>query len=458
MNIDVQLEAIWKAIGFDQKEIEDQYLEINLKVQDLFQAILKENYAKMTQMKKEAEEAEQQSLDIMEKFGIFAENAFNTTLSLRNRISIAQNKLEHLKNATSRQQREFDSAFNTLTKCFDTLEIENRGDFAEPGYDYSLERINVIKSFIGKMTIDIEERKREMDELFKELDLLTQTLGLEPIEKVQTLGEPTFQRLEEKRDDLQEHLARNQKKCKSLLAEINRCEHVLKLPQTPEPDPPNYSDFQIVQLKNMLSQLDGQKSTRIPEFVNEMKQKLLNVWKELHIVVPSPTDFPYVYSTNPNKRTLVALQAEVSRLETLKQQISPMLRNIETRNEIIRDYEKMQSEEGNSSRLTTRKVGGGTALIEEERIKQRYKVRLPKLNEQLCSQLQEYADTYGEPFLWDGENLLDQVKEMMENDKKIAEQENEQTIKDTKKLSQARTPKATKPIKRNAFKANKTII
>ena len=48
--------------------------------------------------------------------------------------------------------------------------------------------------------------------------------------------------------------------------------------------------------------------------------------------------------------------------------------------------------------------------MQEERARKRYQNELPKIHEKMLKYLIEYEEIYGEPFIWDNENLLEIIK------------------------------------------------
>lgn len=423
INIEDQLEEIWRDLGLKPSDIDKEYQILNDRVQELFKQFLKENYQRRQILFDEVETTQQEISEIKKKFNIPPrDDADFENLTLVERAQSLTLELKTLQASTVRQRHEFESLFGQLTQCFEILEIEDRGDFSELGDDYSKEKIERMSKFLEKMKSDIEERKPEMEQLFNDLQNLHEILRLEPLEDTGKLGDQTFDAYELEREQLLRHRDKNYKKCQKLYVEIDRLEQVIGKEDKIEPNYDDVSDAMITALKNKLHQLDLEKETRTPEYINNLKVTLLELWKELHIKVPSKASFPFYYSTQLNKRTLLALENEILRLQTIKQQIQPTLEIINDRQNIIEEYERLQNDQfGNSKRLTNRNTSNSMALLEEERIRKQFVYKLPKLNEQLIPLLEEYHENYGEPLLWDGEDLLEQIYEQQQQMSQMAE-------------------------------------
>lgn len=336
INIEAQLEEIWRDIGLKPNDIEKEYQNLNERVQELFKQFLRDNYQRRQALYDELETTQKDIADIQRKFALPPKELPQAdSMPLVDKVRSLQLQLKTLQASTSNQKHEFESLFSQLTRCFEILEINDRGDFEELGDDYSKEKIERMSQFLEKMKSDINERTPEMQKLFLELQELRATLKLEPLEDTDKLGDQTFDAFEAEREKYIKKRDKNYRKCQKLYIEINRLEKVIGKNEMTQPNFDDISDNHVTLLKNKLRQLDYEKETRTPEYINSLKITLLQLWKDLHIKVPSKATFPYYYSTNLNKRTLIALENEVLRLETIKQQIQPTLELINDRQSII---------------------------------------------------------------------------------------------------------------------------
>ncbi|OHS97122.1 hypothetical protein TRFO_36735 [Tritrichomonas foetus] len=414
INIESQLEDLWHKIGLEGDEIEMQYQELNRRIQDLCKTFLQENFDRVEELTEQAEKIEEEVRIHMKKFCIEENGDIDQTIPLLYRIQDAQNKLEMLKEDTHEQEEAFLSAFHQVKKCFEILEMDEdeQGEFAEAGIDFSLDRIDRMNKLLTDLETEIEYRQPKMEELVDEINELYECLGLGQFQQPDTLGNPTFVHLEDERDGLAEQLEHNREEAKELLRSIHSIEKILKCKPTPKNTFEICSETLINKLKERLSQLETEKDKRIPEFIEATKKQLLYLWGELHIPIPSSSDFPFIHNSPSTKRTLIALESEVRRIENLKAHIEPMLDLIAIREDILNQYNRQSNATNDSTRLMSRRGGAGTSLIEEERIRKRYQVELPKIHAKLIPQLEEYQETFGEPFLWDGEDLLEEVTEM----------------------------------------------
>lgn len=457
IKIESQLENLWHKIGLEGNEIELQYEDLNRRVQELCKNYLQENFDRVQELTQEAEDAENAVRLHIKRFNLEDNDDFiDENLPLLYRIQNARDKLEMLREDTQEQEEAYLQKYNSIKKCFEILEMgpDEQGEYAEEGDDFSLDKIDRMSEFLIDLENEIDERQPKMDELCDELTEIHEDLQIEEFVRPETLGNPTFVRLQKERDTLLEHLDSNREEAVELLRSIHSIERVLKIKLTTvnaaassnsgiQSENPNSNlqvcgDEVIEQLTERLQQLEKEKEKRIPEFVEASKNKLLELWGELHIPLPSASDFPFIHpQAPPNKRTLVAIESELRRIENLKAHIEPMLDLIAAREEIMGHYNKMMSH-GNietSRNLTSRRGSVASALLEEERIRKKYQNELPKIHSKLIPMLQEYQQTFGEPFLWDGEDLLQEVMELHKKEEAAKPKRNESTIMSEKKTS-----------------------
>ena len=403
-------------MGIDDDQIEQFYEELNQRVQDLFKAFLKENFEKIQELTRQAEAAESELRHQIERFNLDDGPSVDESLPLLTRIEAAKTKLKEREKETKAQKDEYLATFAELKECFDVLETKDRGEFAEPGKDFGWEKIDRMTEKVKKLKIEIERRRPKMDEICDEINELRVMLGMDEIDPREKLSDREFKEAEEERDELRQRVQKNKEEIMKLAKDVRWLERALKMKQSATEGITAVSDETIRMLKARLAQLEKEKDDHVPELIDAMRKELLSLWADMHVPVPSATEFPFVYKGPNNKRTLVALESEVLRLENLKQHISPMLDLIAAREEILAQYKQLSTAQNDPSRLTSRRGKAASVIVEEDRIRKRYNVELPKINAKLLEQLQDYEETFGERFLWDGQDLLEAIAQAQKRD------------------------------------------
>jgi protein regulator of cytokinesis 1 len=110
---------------------------------------------------------------------------------------------------------------------------------------------------------------------------------------------------------------------------------------------------------------------------------------------------------------LSAHEAEIARLETLKEQRAPILQVIDKHRSLIKDREDLAASSQDASRLMMKGQKGEkrdpTRLLREEKMRKRIAKELPKVEAELRKTLERWEDEYGRPFLVHGERYLDEL-------------------------------------------------
>lgn len=447
VNIESQLQELWSMIGLSEEEIEKEYENINDRIQELFRLILKENINKVRDLAQEAESKENQLAEALRCYGLEGVYHVNNQLPLKKRVENANEALSSIQGQMESQRKEFKYLYGILTENFDTLEIkpEDRGDFAEEGNNYSKAKIGRMTELLVTMKEIIPKRKAEMDDLCSKLSTYHQELDLPAFEPPKKLGDPTFKSLKKERNQLEGKLNQIQNDRKTLLKEIRVAESVLKIQPREVDENQICTQSELNSLRQYREELLKEKENRIPEFIDDAKLRLRALWNELHIIPPSRESFPFIYSEVANHRTLTALQAEIERLDSMKENIEPMLNLCNQRDAIIKESNRLNLLSNRSDRLTSRKSEMATSLIAEEKSRKQVSVDLPRINRQLEPMLIDFQDTYGEQFLWDGEVLIDAVRQQIQDyeDEKSLYESKQQRRNSPSKSKITRTPNST---------------
>ena len=110
---------------------------------------------------------------------------------------------------------------------------------------------------------------------------------------------------------------------------------------------------------------------------------------------------------------LSAHEAEIARLEALKEQRAPTLQMIDKHRSLVKDREDLAASSQDASRLMMKGQKGEkrdpTRLLREEKMRKRIAKELPKVEADLRKVLERWEDEYGRPFMVHGERYLDEI-------------------------------------------------
>jgi Ase1/PRC1/MAP65 family protein len=169
----------------------------------------------------------------------------------------------------------------------------------------------------------------------------------------------------------------------------------------------------INEYEEELSRLNELKRQNMHLFVEDARVRLQELWDSLYFSEEEMLDFTPAFSDVYSDALLAAHEAEIERLQTLKEQRAPILAVIDKHRSLIEDRESLAASANDASRLMLRGQKGErrdpTRLLREEKMRKRIAKELPKVTAELVKTLEKYEDEYGRPFLVKGDRYLDEI-------------------------------------------------
>lgn len=169
----------------------------------------------------------------------------------------------------------------------------------------------------------------------------------------------------------------------------------------------------INEFESELARLNELKQQNLHIFVEEARIKLQELWDALYFSEEEMLDFTPAFSDVCSDALLSAHEAEISRLERLKEQRLPVLSKIDRHRELIKERTELQQSSQDASRLMGRGQKGEKRdpgkLLREEKMRKRIAKELPKVEADLKATLEAYEGEWGRPFLVHGERYLDEL-------------------------------------------------
>ena len=169
----------------------------------------------------------------------------------------------------------------------------------------------------------------------------------------------------------------------------------------------------INEFEDELSRLNELKRQNLHIFVEEARIKLQELWDALYFSEEEMLEFTPAFSDVCSDALLSAHEAEISRLESLKEQRLPILSKIDRHRELIKERTDLQQSSQDASRLMGRGQKGEKRdpgkLLREEKMRKRIAKDLPKVEADLKATLEAYEGEWGRPFLIHGERYLDEL-------------------------------------------------
>ncbi|KAF1957754.1 hypothetical protein CC80DRAFT_515277 [Byssothecium circinans] len=169
----------------------------------------------------------------------------------------------------------------------------------------------------------------------------------------------------------------------------------------------------INEFEDELARLNELKRQNLHLFVEEARVKLQELWDALYFSEEEMLDFAPAFSDVCSDALLSAHEAEIVRLEALKEQRLPILQKIDRHRELVKERDDLQQSSQDASRLMGRGNKGERRdpgkLLREEKMRKRIAKELPKIEAELKKTLERWEDEYGRPFLVLGDRYLDDL-------------------------------------------------
>lgn len=162
-----------------------------------------------------------------------------------------------------------------------------------------------------------------------------------------------------------------------------------------------------------LDRLNELKRQNLHLFIEDARYKLQDLWDSLYFSEEEMLEFTPAFSDVPSDALLSAHEAEIERLEALKEQRAPTLQLIDKHRSLIRDRDELTASSQDASRLLAKSSKGEkrdpTRLLREEKMRKRIAKDLPKVEAELRKTLEKWEDEYGRPFCVHGMRFLDEL-------------------------------------------------
>lgn len=172
----------------------------------------------------------------------------------------------------------------------------------------------------------------------------------------------------------------------------------------------------INEFEEELGRLKELKRQNLHLFVEDARCRIQELWDSLYFSEEEMLDFTPAFSDVYSDALLEAHEAEITRLETLKEQRAPTLELIERHRTLLSERESLAVSSQDASRLMARGNKGERRdpgkLLREEKMRKRIAKELPKVEADLRKELEHWEDEFGRPFLVHGERYLDELARM----------------------------------------------
>ncbi|KAG9652497.1 hypothetical protein KCU69_g16785, partial [Aureobasidium melanogenum] len=168
------------------------------------------------------------------------------------------------------------------------------------------------------------------------------------------------------------------------------------------------------EFEDELARLNELKRQNLHLFVEDARFMLQELWDGLYFSEEEMLEFTPAFSDVYSDALLEAHEAEIARLEALREQRAPTLAMVDKYRSLVKDRDDLAASSQDASRLMLRGQKGEkrdpTRLLREEKMRKRIAKELPKVESDLRQILEEWEEEYGRPFLVHGERYLDELE------------------------------------------------
>lgn len=214
-----------------------------------------------------------------------------------------------------------------------------------------------------------------------------------------------------------------------------------------------------------LARLHVLKAQMLGNLIDEARQTIVALWEQINAAPEQQRGFEAfrVPESLFNDELLDVHEEYINVLTTRLEQMKPILRILERREEILRErmeYEELQKD---PERLKQRGAAMTRQLMEEEKMARRIKKELPRLTDLLSEKLAEWKEEHGEEFQYRGEDYIDtmaaqeeewqQYKEA-EMQRKLRKKQQEQAAVESRYLKPSKTKAIHRPLGDAAAREN----
>lgn len=446
------LEAVWNEVGYSGEERRLQMDKLSDELTQTLRAKLAQEVEVRDVFKKDIEakvaECEMLARSVDDDgTGGMPEGLDVSRLRLSHGLMKLEEEQAKLEAATASRRDEFQAVWGALTASAERLGEALAADCAEVGRaDLTKARLTRFRKALEASTQLETERRSLLEKLERstaalatELDDASDAPQIEGAELAAGRVEAAQARLQTLKDEKAARLAR----LAGLGEEISRLWQRLGVDESRQRefrDAVQHGGLRGVTFEfgeKELASLRTELASRCGDLTNKARAKIEELWNDLQTPEGLRKAFaPRWDDAHERTEAFLALhESEVARLEARKEQLQPLLKLVEKREELLLERTALHSLQKDSSRLLRKGPGAFAERKYEVDAMKRVK-RLPKLTEHLYAKLVEWEEAEP-PVLYQGARYLDK----MANDKQEAAAERQAQLAAKKQAQTARKNK-----------------
>lgn len=484
-----QLEEIWDEVGYTPQERASQLSDLLVKFRDQCEQKITEEQTVAETFRQTIAESKDELRALGEALKALVDPKLlreNTGQTLTDELSNLQDSLEILRSDAAKAKAELQQSLDFLMESHLALGRTLDDKWKDTESDLTVRRREEFQQKVEEMKEEIATRTGAVIQLLRDCQHLMNDLGIEGEKSTSALDRKIAGSLVRSKDssfiiaskfesdtctginsksleDLTNRaseLSNEKRRRKAILQEMGAEIAILwEQLRIPEEDQRLFTDSvkglgmdTIEKGRGELRRLQALKATMLGNLIEEARQSIRDLWEETNATELMKQGFKAMCVDNEedfDDELLEKHEEYIQELQDRLEQIKPIVRLIERREDILRqrmEYDQLQKD---SDRLKQRGAAMAKQLMEEEKMARRIKKELPKLTKHLEEKLVEWHHATGEDFQYQGKVYFDvmaaQEDEWLQHkatemQMKLKKKQEEQTLEENKYLGKNTAP------------------
>jgi Ase1/PRC1/MAP65 family protein len=437
-----QLEEIWDEVGYTPQERASQLSDLIVKFRDQCEQKISEEQTVAETFRQTIAESKEELKSLGEALQTFVDPKLlheNATSTLTDELSNLQDSLEILRADAVLAKNDLQQSLEFLEESHAALGIPINEKWKDIESDLTIRRREEFHRKVEEMKEEIATRTGAIIQLLRDCLHLMNDLGIEgersesaldrritgslvrskdssfiiaskfETETCTGIGSRALEDLTNRVSELSNERRKRKTVLQDMGAEIAILWEQLRIPAEDQrlfTDSVKGLGMDTIQKgQDELKRLKNMKADMLGNLIDEARQTIRDLWEETNASESMRQGFTAIDIDDENlfNDELLELHEEyIQELQDRLEQMKPIVRLIERREEILRERMEYDTLQKDSDRLKQRGAAMARQLMEEEKMGRRIKKELPKLSKHLEEKLVEWRKWTGEEFKHNG--------------------------------------------------------
>ena len=442
-----QLEEVWDEVGYSPEDRASQLSDLLIKIQDLCeQKIVEERSVAETfhQTIAEAKEEIKQTASALKALvdPYLLNESSDQTLS--DELATLEATLEGLRTSANAAKEDLQGCLDYIVEAHDALGLEMDPKWRDIDSDLTAERREAFHRKRDEMKEEVATRMNAVIQIVRDCQQIMSDLKMEEEQGLESeldrqiagslvrskdgsfimaskfrsescvgISAGALEDLTKRIAELHHEKRQRKERLHELGGEIALLWEKLHVPEEEQiafPESVQGLSLDTIEKgEKEMQRLEQLKSKMLGKLIQEARESILSLWDQIEAPEDTRRAFtPYTVTSEDrfNDELLEQHEVYIGQLQSRLEQMKPIMRLIEKRENIVRErieYEELQKD---PERLKQRGAAMTRQLMKEEKMARRIKRDLPRLTELLIEKLAEWKEKNGEDFQHSGEDYL----------------------------------------------------